>query len=153
MSTVIHCTKIDHVTIHDLVVQYADQLSPPVLKNLRKLIIDIDGILNGKDNVTVFLYISGLPKAICLKVDKEKQELPIVLEEDGIYQRGTVHHGQTTFWENINQFGANLYHKCIEGAGSIVSEKVLSYCSFVVQSPFKLFDQYCLSFKIWMFPL
>jgi hypothetical protein len=118
-------------------------LSAPVLKNLRKLIIDIDGILNGEDNVTVFLYISELPEAICLKMGEGKKELPIGLDEDGIYQRGTVHHGQTISWENINSFGANLFNECIAGAGSIVSKEVSSSFSSAVQFPLKCFDQYC----------
>jgi hypothetical protein len=42
-------------------------LSAPVLKNLRKLIIDIDGILDGENNVRVFIY-----KNVCL-ITTEKQ--------------------------------------------------------------------------------
>ena len=117
-------------------------MSAPVLKNLRKLIIDIDGILNGEDNVTVFLYISELPEAICLKMGEGKQELPILLDEDGIHHCGTVHHGKTTSWEKIISFGVNLFYESITGAGSILSEEWLSSFRSVVQFPLKLFGQY-----------
>ena len=146
MSTVIHCTKIDHVTIHGLVRQYKDELSAPVLKNLRKLIIDIDGILNGEDNVTVFLYISELPEAICLKMGEGNKELHILLDEDCIHHHGTVHHGMTTFREKMNQFGAYILNKCIREACSIVLEILLSHFRSGVQSSITLFGLICEQF-------
>ena len=116
-------------------------MSAPVLKNLRKLITEIDGILNGEDNVKVCLYISELPEAICLQMGEGKQELPIVIDEDGIQHRGTVHHGKTTFWEKIISFITNFFHKCIEVVCSLASEIMLSICSSVVSLLSKLVAQ------------
>jgi hypothetical protein len=116
-------------------------LSAPVLKNLQKLTIEIDGILNGEDNVKVFLYTSELPEAICLQMGEGKQELPILLDEDGIQHRGTVHHGKTTFWEKIMSSITNFFRKCFEVVCSLASEIMLSICRSVVPSFSKLVAQ------------
>jgi hypothetical protein len=91
-------------------------LSAPVLKNLRKLIIDIDGILDGEKNATVFIYISELLASECLEMGKGKQIILILIDEDGIHSR----YPNMLFWRKMKPFFSSLVLKCIEATVSII---------------------------------
>ena len=129
-STIIPCTKIDHVTIHDLVLKHADKLSAPVLKNLRKLIIDIDGILDSEKNATVFIYISELPASQCLKMGEGKQIILILIDEDGIHSR----YPNILFWRKMKPFVSKLVLKCIDATALIFVDQLATSFWSVLQS-------------------
>jgi hypothetical protein len=103
-------------------------LSAPVERNLHKLISKIEGILNNEDNVTVHLYILGIPEAECLTMGDGTKEIHIVIDEDGIHS--------TTFWVKIKRLVANFFLNIIERLCSLLGDQMIQLCLSSVQRYF-----------------
>ena len=99
-------------------------MSAPLLKNLRKLITEIGRILDGEDNVTVYIYISELPAVICLQMGKGEKEVVITIDEDGIDQMWRNTKTTITWWKQIKTLFASFNLNVVKTFLSVLSNKV-----------------------------
>ena len=110
--------RVNHEAVNLLVRQYRGQLAAPLQANLRRLRTEVEGALDGEDNVTVFIYISDvLPRPICFQMGKGENELVIDIEEDGIYYAWT----KKTFWKSTRDFFSDVAHNIVEGLSSVLT--------------------------------
>lgn len=74
-----------------------------VKNNLGKLRIDIKDIVNGEENVKVFIYISKITGYVCLQMGKGEKVVIININKDGINYTKT----EETFCEKAKALIAN----------------------------------------------
>ena len=117
MAEVIH-GEINHIAINKLVRQFKGKINDEIQRNLRKLRIEIATVLNGEDNVAVFIYISDeVADPIHLQMGSGENELVINIEEDGINYIWT----KKTYWKMTTDFLWNVVNGIVEAIGAILS--------------------------------
>lgn len=74
-----------HEVINRLVLQFREQLTPPLAKHLRKLRIKVERVLGGEDNVQIIIYISDvLDEPVRFQIGNGGNQVVFNIEEDGI---------------------------------------------------------------------